>query len=89
MSFGQKLLNATSKNYFSAIYFTSTSLQPRKEPFLLFLILYFNIFFRVILYVRLSVFCYTNVYNLFLVLHNAYNYFYKILISIKSTSIDD
>jgi len=27
MSFGQKLLNATSKNYFSTIYFTSISLQ--------------------------------------------------------------
>ena len=33
-------------------------------------------------------FCYANVYNLFLMLHNAYNYFYKILISIKSISID-
>jgi len=33
-------------------------------------------------------FCYANAYNLFLVLHSADNYFYIILISIKSTSID-
>ena len=41
MSFGQKLLNATSKNYFSAVYFTSTS-----NFFFYFLILYFNMFFH-------------------------------------------
>ena len=29
-------------------------------------------------------FCYANAYNFFLALHNAYDYFYKILILIKS-----
>jgi len=52
MSFGKKLLNATSKNYFSTIYFTSISLQFTWEPFLLF----FNIIFQYVFFLPFNFF---------------------------------
>ena len=52
LSFNQKLLNATSKNYFSAIYFTNTSLQLTLTnfSFIFNIIFQFTFFFHLIFF---------------------------------------